>query len=154
MSPKKPFSEPEIISYSDTYESEVYNLVQNYFDESLKDYDSEIHPDALLETIRTADHDNAFLMIVDGKVQGLMAGIIIRSYLNHKPMYQQYIWYTNPGFGHLCMYLLTKVMEVLKNRRIEAIIISILESRNAERLKRIYEHRGFRPLESHYLRNL
>ena len=77
-----------IETYSDRYFLDVVRLIENFHHEAIGEYDGATEPDAIIDTIKTADHSNAFLLIIDDVCQGILYGTCLRSATNGKKIFQ------------------------------------------------------------------
>lgn len=144
----------EIVTYSDKYQDDVSKIIHNFYEEALNEYESFTNPEAIIDTIQSAQHENAFLLIVDGVCQGILYGVVTRSVLNGGDMFQEVIWYINKEYRNKGVNLLKETEKILKERGIISIIMVALENSMSQRLKTFYERLGFKAMETHYIRSL
>lgn len=147
----------QIETYTDKYSEDVTEIAQNFFMESLGEYDGSFDRDAVFETIERlkTDHaDNAFLLIIDDKCVGMLAGFEIYSLYNRKKVFQELIWYVNEPHRRHGIKLFKEVIEILKQRGIETLIMAVMENSKTKKIKNVYEKFGLRPFESHYIGSL
>ena len=140
-------------TYSDEFHNDVVEIVSNFYDEAIKYYDVGLTKEVLFETIK-ALKGSAFLLIVDGKCQGLLAGMEAPSMLNDKRKYQEVIWYVNKPFRRYGIGLLNKVQELLKAQGFSTMIMAVLEASKTRKLKRFYERMGYKKFETHYIKEI
>jgi hypothetical protein len=143
-----------IETYTDKYYNDVATIINNFYKEAIQYYDIGLDKDKLMHTIVNFKRDNAFLMIIDGKCQGILAGLESPSMLNKKRIFQELIWYVNEPFRSYGVMLLSKVQKLLKNRGFDTLIMTVLEDSKPEQLKRFYTRMGFKHFETHYIRSL
>ena len=141
-------------TYSDRYFLDVVKLVENFHKEAVGEYDDLFDQNALIETIKSADHSNAFLMIVDETCQGILYGVCFKSPTSGKQIFQEIIWYVNEPFRRYGVKLLREVEKLLKLNGVSIMIMAVLENSKTEKLKIFYERLGYKPMEVHYVRNL
>ena len=148
----------QIVSYSEKYYLDVVSIVNNFYDESLREYDNKTDMDkeSLCKTIVAIGSvpDNCFLLIVNDKCEGLLAGMEVSSLLNKKRIWQEVIWYVNDGFRSSGVRLFKHVMKVLKDREYQTVIMAVMENSKADKIKRLYDRMGFIPFEMHYIKAL
>jgi len=144
----------KIETYSDKYFQDVINLIRNFHKESLGKHERVFDVNALMVSIANEDWNNAFLMIIDGKCEGILGGNETKLRFNDKRIFQEYVWYTNKKYAFNCFSFMSKVMDILKCRGISYIIMSLLETHNSDRLRMICEKKDFKLLETHYIRAL
>ena len=146
-----------IETYSDKYCLDVMEIVDNFHKEIIKVYDPDLDKATLMSTILNIKENNVgntFLLIVNDKCEGLLAGIEMTSLLNKKRTFQELIWYVNAPFRKYGVQLLKRAQEMLKAEGFNNIIMAVLESGQTEKIKRLYERMGFMLFESHYLKVL
>lgn len=140
--------------YKLVFEQDVARLIENFHKEAVGEYDCQIDPVAVLETIKTADHSNAFLLVIDEVAQGILYGTRLRSPMNGSEIFQEVIWYVNKPFRKYGVYLLRQVEKSLQSQGVSIMIMAVLENSKTEKLKSFYTRLGFRPMESHWMRAL
>lgn len=140
--------------YSEKYLPDVVKLIENFHQEAISEYDQEIDPQALIETIKTADHKNAFLLIVNETCQGILYGMAQRSHVNGKTIFQEIMWYVNREYRGRGVWLLNEVERLLKLDGVCIMIMAVLENSKTAKLKRLYESIGYKAMETHYVRTL
>ena len=143
-----------IENYTDKYRDDLVKVVQNFHDESLKEYDGVCDVETLHNIIDAAKPEDLFLLTVDGKCQGVLYGTTIESHLNQKQIFQEVIWYVNPEHRRSGINLLREVEKILKHRNISIIIMVCLKNSMYEKLCGFYERMGYKALETHFMRNL
>ncbi len=146
-----------IETYTDKYYDDVVGIIANFYKEAIQYYDVGLDKERLMQTItmlKVNNAGNAFLMIIDGKCQGILAGLEAPSMLNPKRIFQELIWYVNEPFRRYGIVLLHKVQKMLKMQGFETMIMTVLEASKPEKIKRFYERMGFKHFETHYIRSL
>ena len=148
----------QIVSYSEKYYLDVVAIVNNFYEESLREYDNDtdMDKDTLCNTIISigSHPDNVFLLISDDKCEGIMAGTEVKGMLNTKRIWQEVIWYVNDGFRSAGVRLFKHVMKLLKDRGYQTVVMAVMENSKADKIKRLYGRMGFRPFEMHYIKAL
>ena len=141
-------------TYTDRYFLDVVKLVENFHKEAVSEYDGVFDPNAVIETIKEADKSTLFLMIVDEVAQGIIYGKCFKSFLNDGQVFQEIIWYVNKPYRSRGVKLLREAEKMLKDIGVSTMIMAVLENSKTEKLKRFYERIGYKPMETHYVRNL
>lgn len=144
-------------TYSDKYYDDVVKIVNNFHEEVIQCYDAGLDKDVLALSIRTLkvnNTGNAFLLIVDNKCEGILAGIEAPALLNRKRIFQELIWYVNKPFRLHGVALLRKAQEMLKTDGFNTMIMGVLEDSKPAKIKKFYEYMGFKLFESQYIRSL
>lgn len=139
--------------YHDKHFLSVVELIKSFHEEAVKEYDHSIELDALVKTIE-AQKKNAFVLTVQDVCVGVLSGHIIPSMLNSGLIFQETIWYVDEKFRSNGIKFLNEVKKFLKLRGVNIMIMVALENSKSEKLKRFYEHAGFKPLERHYVRGI
>ena len=146
-----------IEKYSDKYYLDVVEIVDNFHREALSAYDGDLDKEVLKQTVVSIGNsapENAFLLIVDDKCQGILAGVEIASLLNKKRIYQELLWYMNEPFRSHGVRLLKYVQKTLKQMGFDTIIMALMTNSKAEKIERLYKAMGYRPFEAHYIKAL
>ncbi len=147
----------KVVPYTDKYYMDVVNIVKNFHEESIHEYDGVIDIDSVIDTITTLEgtqSENAFLLVVDDTCQGILAGIEMKSLYNKKRIFQEIIWYVNEPFRRYGVWLLNKVQEILRERGVNTLIMALMENSKTEKLKSLYKTMGFQQFEIHYIKGL
>lgn len=133
--------------------AEVLQIVKNFYQEALKEYGTQIDEATLLNNFAKYQKDS-FLLIIDGKCEGLIAGVEVRDPLNNAKVYQEIIWYVNEPHRKYGVFLLNKTLEILKTEGYTSMVMALMHNSKTEKIGKLYERMGFKPFETHYLRNL
>lgn len=144
-------------TYSDKYRGEVAQIVENFHAESLGEYDSEFKKEVILKTIvdmEPTQSGHAFLLIIDGRCEGIIAGLGVVSMFNQKKIFQELIWYVNKEYRSKGVFLLKKAEECLKSLGFENMIMAVMENSKTEKIKSLYERMGYRTMETHFIKAL
>ena len=143
--------------YSDSHYLDVVRLVKNFHKEAVSEYDNIFDPETLIETIqklKETNSNNAFLLIVDGVCEGILAGFETKSMINGNRIFQEIIWYVNAPYRRHGISLLKTAEKSLKSSGISIMIMAVLENSKTEKIKKFYERLGYKPMEAHYMRSL
>ena len=140
--------------YSDTHFLDVVKLVENFHKEAVGEYDAELNVDTLIDTIKSGDPSNAFLLIVDEHCEGILYGVRFKSMTSGKDIFQEIIWYVNKPFRRYGVKLLRETEKLLKSNGVSIMIMAVLENSKTVKIKSFYERLGFKPMETHYVRSL
>lgn len=146
-----------IQNYSEQYLDDVVELVKKFYDEAVGEYDHMLDLDTLIATIKTqaeTNANNAFLLLVDNKCQGILYGQQFQSMSTGKLVFQELIWYMNIAFRRYGIKLLKHAEKVLHDNGVSSIIMAVLENSKTEKLKQFYSRMGYRPMETHFIRQL
>lgn len=144
-------------TYSDKYFLDVVKLVENFHQEAVGEYDNLLDINVLIQAIKNQALNNskdAFLLIVDGRCQGILFGTRYNSTLNNRVIFQEIIWYVNEPFRRYGVRLLKEVEKSLKSQGVSSMIMVYLHNSKSEKLKDFYVRLGYRPMETHLIRSL
>jgi GNAT superfamily N-acetyltransferase len=137
--------------YSDRYFLDVARLVDGFHKEAVGEFIGGFSVDSLIETIKTADHSNAFLMILDGSCQGMIYGTRFKHGASETMIYQEAMWYVEPAYRKHGVALLKEVKKILKSQGVSFMIMALLENSYADRLAKFYQRLGMKPMERHFM---
>lgn len=139
--------------YSDNYFLDVVRLIEGFHQEAVKEYDMGINIDSIIETVKD-QRENAFVLVVDGKCEGVIAGRVFKSMLNDGAIFQETIWYVSPSFRRYGVKLLREAEKILKSRGVSIMIMVALENSKADKLRKFYNKLGYKRMEEHFMRAL
>lgn len=146
-----------IENYSDSFKSDVICLIEKFHVQFLQGYDKDIYGASVENTIQQFTGDkasNAFLLIDGTRCVGLIAGIELKSYLNDNRIYSEIFWFIDEPYGMFAGWFIQEVERLLKEQGFRIIVMAVLGSDKAEKVKRMYEATGYKYLESHYMKVL
>ena len=142
----------KIERYQPKYEQDIIKLINNFYEESLEEY-VKLDMSALTKTIDDLK-DGAFLLIIDGKCEGALAGKEVASPISSEKVWQEVIWYINPTYRHNGIRLLTEARKILKEEGYNFITMVNMANSKAEKLERFYSSMGFSKMETHWIGRL
>ena len=142
--------------YSERYIDDVVSLIKNFHAESVGEYDDLFDPDVVIQTIKQneATSSNAFLLVINDKCEGILFGVRFQSLLNKRQIFQEVIWYVNKSFRNFGVALLKEAENLLKSEGVNIMIMAVLENSKTAKLKKFYEHMGYKLMESHFVISL
>jgi hypothetical protein len=132
---------------------EALDLIKSFHKEALSEYALKIDEDALISFFDKCV-TQSFLLIIDNKCEGLIAGQEITNPVSGERVFQETIWYVNEPFRKYGVYLFNKAQEILKLEGYAAIIMVCLANSKTDKLFKLYERMGFVPMEHHFIRRL
>jgi hypothetical protein len=139
--------------YSERYFNDVVKIVENFHKEAVGEWDGLLDPQSLIDSIRDRkDAPGWFLLIIDGKCQGLLYGLIAKSLINERLVFQEVIWYVNEAYRGTGVNFFKEVERQLREMGVSLIIMAVLENSKTEKLKNLYEGLGYKKMETHYVR--
>lgn len=143
--------------YSDKYREAVSKLVKEFLDTKAGGRLAQIDDKILSATIGTFEGENsknAFLLLDEDKVVGLLFGVEVPMKHNSEKVYQEILWYIQKPHGHKAKYLINEVHRRLKARGFSTVVMTIFEAINAERIEHLLDQFGYKKLETHYISTL
>ena len=154
--PRKPYLDSRIETYQEKYKDDVIQIVRNFHGEAVGEYDNIFDVEALAQTIEdnAQNHHNCFLLILDGRAEGMLFGATFKSLINGKDIFQEIVWYVNEPYRRYGVKLLKDVQNILQSRGVNIMIMAVLENSKTSKLKSFYEKMGFKLMESHFVRSL
>ncbi len=147
----------QVETYSIKYYDDIVNIVENFHKEALCEYTELFDKAVLMATITDLSKNNrthSFLLIIDGKCQGLIAGMELPALYNKNRIFQELIWYVNPDFRLNGVVFFNKTMDMLKEEGLNKIIMGVLENSKADKLKELYNRIGLKLFETHWIGDL
>jgi len=143
----------EIARYSEKYHDDVQRLVKEFHAESLDLYGLTFNEQALDSTIEALKHE-AYLVIIDGRAEGLMAGKPVTAPSSNEKIWHEVIWYVAKRFRKYGVRLFKQVREQLKERGFTALVMIYMHNSKSDKLARLYERLGFTAMETNYIGRL
>ena len=143
----------DISSYEDRYRDDLIRLVAEFYDEALNEWSAPVDRDRLLQTIEEHKH-NVLILIINGKCEGVLAGVVVQSPLNGEKVYQEMIWYVSRAHRLNGVRFLKACEARIKEAGITQFIMALMANSKADKLKRLYERMNFKLFESHYIKQL
>ncbi len=138
--------------YSYKYNDDIIGLVKNFHSEVLNEYGVSLNLDTLQNTINDLK-EQAFLLTTNDICQGLLAGRAVEVPYSKDKIWHEVIWYVNKDYRKHGMWLLREAAKILKNEGYSKMVMVCMEN-NKDRISRVYEHLGFKAMETHWIRSL
>ena len=135
------------------YKIDITGLVEEFFEESLKEYESGIDMKTLHKSMEIYK-DDSYLMIVEDKCVGLIAGMTIHSPLNNDKIYHEIMWYVKKEYRRKGVFLLRTVEKMLRDAGYTSIIMTCMHNSMEAKLFHLYRRLGYEPLQTHFRRSL
>lgn len=128
----------------------VRELAKQMYDDSLNEFGINYN-DTMFESIVPALINTTFVMELDDKLVGVLAGHIVNGLATNELTFQESFWYVEAKHRGHGLKLLTFVENYCRVSNIKFFIIAHMGNRET-RLERIYKRKGFNLLESHYIK--
>lgn len=140
----------------------VFELANEFRKESGLDYEySEDSKYGFVERItnlRELGMGGILAAYEDGDINpiGALAYVIVNDILDGSLMASELFWYVRADKrkGRCGIKLLDKFEEICQEREVKKITMVHLNHMNADSLSKLYERRGYKPIETHYLKEL
>ena len=139
--------------YSDQYAEDVSRLVQAFMDESLYEYGLTFNQDALNKQIAELK-DQAFVLVIDDKCQGIMAGKEVYTPTGADKVWHEVIWYVDRDHRKYGLRLLEAAKAILKAEGFTALVMVYMHNSKSDKLRRLYERLGMKAMETNYIGRL
>jgi hypothetical protein len=139
--------------YSDEYRDDIQRLVIDFHKESLEEYGMKFDQKALIGTI-DAIKDSAFILILDGKAEGMLAGKEVTTPAGEGKFWHEVVWFVNKAHRKYGIKLFNVVKEVLKAEGFTAIVMVYMHNSKSDKLHRFYTRMGLIPMETNYIGRL
>ena len=143
----------QIQRYTDQYEDDLRRLVKEFQVESLAEYGMTFNEQALQTQIEALKYQ-AFLVILDGKAEGILAGKEVYTPSGNDRCWHEVIWFVSKGARRYGVRLLKSVRKILKAEGFTAMVMVYMHNSKTNKLGRLYERLGFRPMETNFIGRL
>lgn len=131
----------------------VLVLLKEFQEESLDEYglfcDEQVARKMMLEY-----EGNTLIMESENAIIGVIAGFVASYPLNEEKVFQEAIWYVRKGYRTHGVKLLRALESWCWRRGIKKVVMVHMANSMPEKLKRFYESLGYRPLETHYIKEI
>ena len=142
--------------YSDKHFLDIVKLVESFHAEAVGEYDG-FDADTLIETIKgqaATSTGNCFLLVDDFGCHGILFGVRFKSLISEKIIFQELIWYVKKEYRRSGISLLRFAENRLKESGVNSIIMAVLENSKTDKLKDFYGRLGYKPMETHFIKEL
>lgn len=92
------------------------------------------------------------VLIVDGKMCGILSGNITQSLVGGEKIFNTLLWYVDPDYKKHGLKLLRHVEGLLKERGYNKMVFSHSTGKNCDRMAKLYKAIGFEPFEIQYIK--
>ncbi len=148
-------------SYSDQYVDDVHRLINEFYRESLKEFGMEVDEFILMSTIESMKqqctgngYTGGFLAIIDGKAEGLLAGKEVKTPWSKDRIWHEVVWFMTERYRKYGVKLLNIARQKLKEQGFAAMVMVHTQNNKTDKLARLYERLGFKPMETNYIGRL
>jgi len=139
--------------YEDKYHDDVRRLVMDFQDESLEEYGITFNDTALENTIEQLK-TQAFLLILDGRCEGVLAGREVYTPAGADKVWHEVIWFVSKHYRKYGLRLLSAAKAILKAEGFTAIVMVYMHNSKSDKLHRLYTRLGYKPMETNFIGRL
>jgi GNAT superfamily N-acetyltransferase len=142
-----------VIGWHPSFAEDTTRLCKLFSDESLNEYGLGVDQKRLDEMTEICK-DTALFLLVDGKVVGLIAGMMVNNLTNGKPAMQECVWYVDPEHRSHGKMLMEEFEKMAKDRGALTMVMGLMCNSMQERLDKFYKRLGYKPFEVQYMKEL
>jgi len=141
--------------YKPEHREQVLELVKEFEAEFLGEFGLGVNDDVFDQAIET-QAGTSFLLFIDGKLEGLLSGVLMHAFAIKGLTWQENIWYVRKPYrnGRYGLALFKYAQAKLKEAGVNIMVMAHLANETGRKIGRLYEKLGFKPLETHYIRRL
>lgn len=146
-----------IETYTERHYGGLVSMVLSFREKFLKTMEIQSTEEVLIQNINSivkSTPEHVFLLLVDGRCEGVLAGVELPMRSTKERAFQEIMFYINSPFGKHVRLFIKNVEECLQSLGFKIIIMSVVENQKTVRLKSLYEKFGYKPMETHYMRAL
>lgn len=143
----------EIIMYSSKYREELAVLIAKF-------YASNLNESGLILDENTIDEfeancgESTFIMLKEGVIIGALAGSVVFNPQFGQLIYQELVWYVDEKHRGEGLRLLKHLEEWCKETGVKKIIMAFMHNSMPDRLYEFYQRKGYKPLETHLIKDV
>lgn len=143
----------EIVMYSSKYREDLSELIIQFYRQSLDEYGL-MHTDKVIEEFEASCGESTFILLKEDVPIGILAGSVVESSLFGQKIYQELVWYVDEKHRGEGGKLLTHLEEWCKEKGIGKIIMAFMNNSMPQRLYDYYLKKGYKPLETHLIKDI
>lgn len=147
-------AEYQVSKYSHRYDKDIDMLCNAFSHESLAEFGMEVNIEKMWRDIADKCQEHSFLLITEGRAVGLICGYLTTSMTNEKLVVQEVMWYVYPEHRKYGLVLLKYFEAHARSLKATSIIMALMHNSKSAQLGRIYERKGYKPFETHYMKEL
>ena len=117
----------QIVGYDPKYDTEILELVKEFHEESLKEYETKLDMETITKQINIYK-DTGYLLIQENRCVGLMAGMPVNSPVNNEKVYQEIMWYVKKADRKSGVFMLREIERILKASGYAYIIMALVHN--------------------------
>jgi hypothetical protein len=129
-------------------------LVQEFVDESIQAYGFQLDENVVLRNF-VSFVEHAVVAYDNSRMVGVLAGKVHEFDLSGQEVFQEHIWYVSREYRTFVGPRLLDFMEdLLAEKGVKFMVMVHLGNGRADVIAKYYERLGYRPLETHYIKQL
>ena len=144
----------EIRPYKQGDDEDIKNLIKDFHEEALKSDGFQLDVEKYYAPWIALLKDSVFVAVKDNNVIGVLGGNIIRHHFSNELVFIEMMWYVRPEHRMCGIRLFKYVEEWCRIKGIKKMVMVYTHNIMTEKLNDFYKRMGFRPLETHMLKEL
>jgi len=139
---------------NEKYAEDAINLANRFYDESLKEY--QIYPvsrDRILALLSELK-DFSYGLIENKRCVGVLAGNRMVNIVDGHLIFQEVAFYVLREYRTKGVLFFKEVLRRLKEEGYQSVVMACLHNSKTEKLYKFYQHMGFKPMETHFIKKL
>jgi hypothetical protein len=140
--------------FSEQYRADVALLCKMFFDEAVFAVETGEFDDNVINASIDRCKDAAYILIVDNRCVGVLAGQIVLAGMTGSLLFQEVIWYVHPAHRKYSLTLYRVAVKGFQAAGVKDVIFAALHNPQSEMLHEVYGKMGFTKLETHYIKKL
>ena len=129
----------------------ISSLVREFFDESIGKYGFSINDDQVRQMVVAAE-SSSFVAEHDGKVVGVIGGLVENGIGTTDKLYREIIWYVNENYRTCGVRLLKHCEAWCKENNIKHMVVCNMGNLNDSKLERFFNRCGYELFEKQYIK--
>lgn len=142
-----------IVPYGQEFRAPLSKLIKTFHEDTLGEYGL-VMTDETIEKFEDTMGASTFVMLDDGKPIGLIAGQVVSQIMSNKKVYQEFIWYVDKDHRSHGAKLLIHLENWCAENDIDQIVMAFMHNSQPDRLMKFYERMGYRPMETHLIKEV
>ena len=131
----------------------ILELVKEFHVEHIDKYDIFCNED-VLNNAMPGMVETSMVLEVDGKVRGVMAGIITHHIQDDSKVFQEIIWFVTKAYRKYGIRLLRDMETLVKELGCKSMVMVTLGDEMFDKLDKLYRKIGYKYLETQYTKTL
>lgn len=137
---------------------DILNLISEFYEEGLKECGLNFTDYSLYRTAENFINNGIVIVVEDNEIiVGLIGGMVIPSIFDEtEKIAQEAMWFIKKEYrkGELAKDLLDRFEKEAKDLGAKHIVMGIMGSMYIEILNKFYRHKGYKLLETQYIKNI